>query len=341
MKTVVNHKIVLAEPPSGKLGVHHFKSVTTEVPPLSQDQVLIRVVYAQIPPAARAVMTNTTPFPLTQPGEGIFTAVVGEVVDGPPDGPAPGTMVTSYGGWEEYSTVGVSQVRPVPADGSLLHHLGLLGHNGLAAYFGMLNVGQIKAGETVVVSAAAGGVGHLAGQVARIAGARVIGITGSDEKNRILKEELEFSGTANRRSPTFPSDLRAACEEGADIFFDNVGGPVLDSMLPLMAAHGRVVCCGAVAGYDANQDAVLAPGPRGIPQLIINKSLRIEGFLTADFMSEWSDALDKLAGWAQQGQLKAITKVWDGLDTAPDALVAMLAGENVGQVVVKIGPNSA
>jgi NADPH-dependent curcumin reductase CurA len=339
LNATLNHQIVLAEAPSGRLGVKHFKSVTTEIPPLSPDQVLIRAIYAQVPPAARAVMTNTTAFPLTRPGEGIFTAVVGEVVAGPAAGPAAGAIVTCFAGWEEYSVVPVSRVRPVGAEGPLHHHLGVLGHNGLAAYFGMLKVGQVTADDAVVVSAAAGGVGHLAGQLARIAGARVIGITGSDDKNRILEDELGFSATLNRRSPTFATDLRGACPDGADVFFDNVGGGVLEAVLPLMAAHGRVVCCGAVASYDTAQDAVLAPGPRGIPQLVINKALRLEGFLTADFMPQWGDALDRLAGWTQQGQLKAITKVWDGLDAAPEALVAMLAGENIGQVVVRVAPD--
>jgi NADPH-dependent curcumin reductase CurA len=336
---MLNHRIVLAEAPSGTLGLHHFRSVTTAVPPLTADQILIRVVYAQVPPAARAVMTNTTAFPMTQPGEGIFTAVVGEVVDGPASGPAAGTIVTGFAGWEEYSVVPFSQVRAVRGEGPLYHHLGLLGHNGLAAYFGMLKVGQVTADDTVVVSAAAGGVGHLAGQLARTTGARVIGITGSADKNRILEEELAFSATVNRRSPTFVTDLSAACADGADVFFDNVGGSLLDAMLPLMAVHGRVVCCGAVAGYDGDQDAVCAPGPRGIPQLIINKALRIEGFLPADFTPDWDAALDRLAGWTQQGQLKTITRVWEGLDAAPEALVAMLAGENAGQVVVRVGPD--
>ena len=339
MNATLNHQIVLAEVPLGTLGVHHFKSVTTTVPPLSPDQVLIRAIYAQVPPAARAVMTNTTAFPQAQPGEGIFTAVVGEVVEGPAAGPAAGTLVTCFAGWEDYSVVPVSQVRPVRALGPLHHHLGVLGHNGLAAYFGMLKVGRVEPGDTVVVSAAAGGVGHLAGQLARIAGARVIGITGSDDKNRTLEEELSFSATVNRRSATFASDLGAACADGANVFFDNVGGGVLEAMLPLMAAHGRVVCCGAVASYDTAQDAVLAPGPRGIPLLIVNNALRIEGFLTADFIPEWGNALDQLAAWTQEGQLKTITKVWDGLDAAPAALVAMLAGENIGQVVVRVGPD--
>jgi NADPH-dependent curcumin reductase CurA len=158
LNATLSHQIVLAEVPSGTLGVHHFTSVTSEIPSCSPDQVLIRVIYAQVPPAARAVMTNTTAFPLTRPGEGIFTAVVGEVVDGPSAGPAAGTIVTCFAGWEDYSVVPVAQVRPVRAEGPLHHHLGVLGHNGLAAYFGMLKVGKVTADDTVVVSAAAGGV---------------------------------------------------------------------------------------------------------------------------------------------------------------------------------------
>jgi NADPH-dependent curcumin reductase CurA len=339
LNATLNHQLVLAAAPSDKVGVHHFKSTITEVPTITPDQVLIRVIYAQVPPAARAVMTNTTAFPMTRSGEGIFTAVVGEVVDGPAGGPAPGSLVTCFAGWEDYSVVPAAQVRRVRTDGPLHHHLGVLGHNGLAAYFGIFRVGRVQAGETVVVSAAGGGVGHLAGQLARIAGARVVGITGSDHKNRILEEKLGFAATVNRRSPTVASALRAACAHGVDVFFDNVGGSVLDAVLPLMTTHGRVVCCGAVASYDTGQDGVSAPGPRGIPLLIVNKALRIEGFLTADFTSEWGEALDRLAGWTQEGQLKSITKVWDGLDAAPEALVAMLAGETFGQVVVRVGPD--
>jgi NADPH-dependent curcumin reductase CurA len=144
----------------------------------------------------------------------------------------------------------------------------------------MLKVARVQAGETVVVSAAAGDVGHLAGQLARNARARVIGIIGSDEKNRMLEDELGFSGTVNRRSPTFQSHLRAACGDGADIYFDNAGGPVLDMILPLMAAHGHVMRCGALATFDTGQDGLLEPGRHGIPLLVINKTLRIEGILT-------------------------------------------------------------
>jgi NADPH-dependent curcumin reductase CurA len=140
MPTTLNHRVLLGQPPSGKLGVEHFTSVVAQVPARTADAALVRAIYAQVPPAARAVMTNTTPFPPTRSGDGIFTAIVGEVVDGPTDGPPPGTVVTGFAGWEEYSVVPVSSLRAVPAGGPLHRHLGALGHNGLAAYFGMLTV---------------------------------------------------------------------------------------------------------------------------------------------------------------------------------------------------------
>jgi NADPH-dependent curcumin reductase CurA len=155
----------------------------------------------------------------------------------------------------------------------------------------------------------------------------------------MLEAELGFAATVDRRSPTFVADLRSVCRGGVHVYFDNVGGPVLDAVLPLMADPGRVVCCGAVAGYDGAEDAVTTPGPRGVPMLIINKALRLEGFLTADFITEWADARRRLTGWMTEGRLKAITRTWEGLDSAPDALVGMLAGENVGQVVVRVGPD--
>jgi NADPH-dependent curcumin reductase CurA len=339
MEYLSNRQIVLAEELSGRLAERHFAVRVTPVRNRLPDEVLIRVIFAQVPPAARAVMTTTTPFPRTLPGDGIFTAVVGEVVDAPQGGPPPAAIVTCFGGWEQYTLAPVSQVREVPARQRLYEHLGLLGLNGLTAYFGVSSVGRADSGETVVVSAAAGGVGHLAGQIAQIAGARVIGITGSDAKNRLLVNELGFAAAVNRRSDTFTRELRDLCGNGIDVYFDNTGGPVLDTVLPLMAPYGRIVCCGATATYDSADDAVRAPGPRGIPQLVINNRLVIEGLLTSDFLDEWPAALERLARWAAEEQLVALTDLRDGLDAAPAALVAMLAGDNLGQMVVRIGPD--
>jgi NADPH-dependent curcumin reductase CurA len=337
MYPIMNRQAVLAVAPVGRLHVDHVKTISAAISARAADEVLVRVIYAQIASGTRAIMTHTTPFPMTIIGQPVFAAVVGEVIDGPAVGPAPGTMVTGFGGWAEYVLIPLAGVRPVSVETPLHHHVGVLGHNGLAAYFGMLSVSEAKTDETVVVSAAAGGVGHIAGQLARIAGARVIGITGSAAKNRVLEDELGFSATINRRSPTFASELQATCRDGVDVYFDNVGNPLLDKILPLMADHGRVVCCGAVASYDGVDDNVKIPGPHGIPQLIINKALRMQGILTSDFVRKWNHALEQLAAWTRDGVLIPVTKIWDGLDNAPQALVSMLAGDNLGQVVVQVG----
>jgi NADPH-dependent curcumin reductase CurA len=248
--------------------------------------------------------------------------------------------VTSYGLWQEYAVVPAEQTRAVVPGHPLVHNLGVLGLNGLTAYFGMTRIGEPRPGQTVVVSAAGGGVGLVAGQIARTAGARVLGITGSDDKNQRLEADYGFAGTVNHRSPTFTEDLRRACgESGADLFFDNVGGMVLDAMLPQMAHHGRIVCCGAAAQYDESDDGVIQQGPRGIPQHLINRSVRLEGFVIADFAPEWADALGRLGQWLWDGTIKPAVQEWRGLESAPEALMAVLAGDSFGQAVVRILPD--
>jgi len=207
----LNRQVVLAEAPRGKVGIDHIRVVSTPVAALPPGHVLIRVIHLQVAPGARAVLTNTSAFPMTRPDEAIFGAIVGEVIDGPADGPAPETIAACFSGWQEFSIVPVGAIHPVDPQVALAHHVGVLGHNGLAAYFGMSRVGGPITDETVVVSAAAGGVGHLAGQLAAITGARVVGVTGSADKNRMLEVELGFAAAVNRRSPTiFAAHVAAA-----------------------------------------------------------------------------------------------------------------------------------
>ncbi|MET7998329.1 NADP-dependent oxidoreductase [Amycolatopsis sp. NPDC005232] len=330
--------MVLAEEPIGHLSPDHFTITEGPVPYPLEREVLVRVVYAQVRPGARAVMTTTTAFPRTRPGDGIFTAVVGEVVESPDSALPLGTIVTGYGVWEEYLLAPASAVRPVAPRKHMYEHLGLLGMNGLTAYFGVTALGRIRPGSTFVVSAAAGGVGHVAGQIAKVLGARVVGITGSTVKNETLVDDLGFAAAVDRRSATFADRLIEACPDGVDVYFDNVGGPLLDTLLPLMNRNGRVVCCGTTSAYDSAEDAVVAPGPRGIPQILINKSLHLEGLLVANFAADWPSALEQLAGWADDGKIVPLTDVRNGLDSAPQALVDLLEGKNLGQMVVQIAP---
>ncbi|WAJ45309.1 NADP-dependent oxidoreductase [Mycobacterium sp. Aquia_216] len=337
MNPLLSRRVVLAKRPEGPIQHHDFKFVSTTITDVPDDHVVLKVIYIQIAPAARAVMTSTTGFDQTNVGDGILCAVVGDVVVTCAGGPALGSSVMSYGFWEEYSVVPMAQALPVVAGHPLIHNLGVLGLNGLTAYYGMIRIGGPQPGETVVISAAAGGVGHLAGQIAHHAGARVVGITGSDDKNRRLENEFNFTHTVNHRHPNFHEDLRAACgPSGVAVYFDNIAGDVLTSMLPLMRPHGRIVCCGATAQYDQKDDNLVQPGPRGIPQYLINKSLRLEGFLTADYAHEWAQGRNQLSDWLTDGTIRSATQTWHGLESAPDALLAVLAGENFGQAVVQL-----
>jgi NADPH-dependent curcumin reductase CurA len=250
-----------------------------------------------------------------------------------------GTIVACEAGWQEYALLPASALaRPIKVRGQLSHHMSVLGITGLTAYFGLLNVGQPKSGETVVVSAAAGATGNVVGQIARAQGARVVGITGSDDKNRMLERDLGFDATVNHRSETLREDLAAACPKGIDIYFDNVGGRVLEAALPLMRTHGRIVCCGSISQYDTSAPA---PGPAGVPGQLIVKRLRMEGFLVSDYLGEWMAAEEQLAAWVAEGKLKVLEDVVEGLDSAPAALVGILAGDNTGKRIVRVAPDPA
>jgi NADPH-dependent curcumin reductase CurA len=190
----------------------------------------------------------------------------------------------------------------------------------------------------VLVSAAAGATGNVVGQLARAHGCRVVGVTGSAAKNQVLTERLGFDAAVDHRSPTFAADLKQACPDGVDVYFDNVGGPVLDAALRRMNTHGRIVCCGAVSQYDTGAPAA---GPAGVPGLIVTKRLRMEGLLVFDYAPRFAEALTRLAGWVRDGSLVDLHEVIDGLDNAPRALMGLLAGENVGKRIVRVGPDRA
>ena len=247
-----------------------------------------------------------------------------------------GAIVACEAGWQEYAILPPNRLQPVTVRGPLTHHMSVLGVTGLTAYFGLLSVGRPVRGETVVVSAAAGATGSVVGQIARIQGCRVVGVTGSDEKNRLLERDMGFDATVNHRSDSLRDDLAAACPGGIDIYFDNVGGRVLGAVLPLMKTHGRIVCCGVVSQYDS---ATPAPGPAGVPGQLVVKRLRMEGFLVSDFIGEWAKAQGQLASWVASGELKVLEDVVEGLESAPRALIGILAGDNIGKRIVRVAPD--
>jgi NADPH-dependent curcumin reductase CurA len=226
----------------------------------------------------------------------------------------------------------------MPVLGPLTHHLSVLGITGLTAYFGLLRVGQPRPGGTVLVSAAAGATGNVVGQLARLKGCRAVGITGSDAKNDFLVDQLGFDAAVNHRSASFGDDLRRACPDGVDVYFDNVGGATLERALRSMNLHGRVVCCGAVSQYDTGNPAA-GGGIFGVPGLVVTKRLRMEGFIVMDFLADWLEAIQELAGWIASGDVMVVEDVVEGLERAPEALIGLLAGDNVGKRMVRVGPD--
>jgi NADPH-dependent curcumin reductase CurA len=330
-------RIVMRERPDGPLELRHFDRREERLRELQENEVLVENVLLSVAPAARAVMQTDTYRPRLDPGELIPSTVIGRVIRTSDDELPVGSLVAGFGGWEEYSILPSAGSRVLTVAAPLEQYLSVLGQNGLTAYFGLVRIGEVSPGDTVVVSGAAGGVGHLAGQIARALGARVVGITGSDEKNRVLTERLGFDAAVDRRSATFGDDLRAAAPDGVDVYFDNVAGPVTDTVLPLMNRHGRVVLCGATSSYETG--AHLAPGPAGLALTAIARSLRLEGFLVADFRDEWVEATEVLRGWTLEGRIVPMEEISDGLDSAPPALLRLLTGRSTGQSGVRLRPD--
>jgi hypothetical protein len=216
----------------------------------------------------------------------------------------------------------------------LSHLLSVYGVSGLTAYFGLTEVGQARAGETVVISAAAGAVGTFAGQIAKILGCRVVGIAGGDEKCRWLTDELGYDAAVNYKSGPIRDSLKAACPDGIDVYFDNVGGEILETALSQMKMHGRVACCGVVSTYDTA--AQQTHGPRGVPFLFVVKRLTMRGFIVSDFFGRRDEALAQLRSWVEAGRLKVIEDIVEGFDNLPDALIGLLHGDNRGKRMVRI-----
>jgi NADPH-dependent curcumin reductase CurA len=333
---VSNQRIGMRARPTTTLALEHFEEYDEPLRELQPDEVLIENVLLSVAPAARASMEMATYRPQMVVGETIPSTVIGRVLRSPAGGPPVGSLVAGFAGWERYSAIPVTRVRALTMDAPLEQYLSVFGQNGLTAYFGLTRIGQVSAGETVVVSGAAGGVGHLAGQIARVLGARVVGVTSSDDKNRALVHELGFHAAVNRRSATFQEDLAHALPDGVDVYFDNVAGPVSESVMPLMNHHGRIVCCGATSTYQAGPHRTAGIGDVALSA--ITRSLRIEGFLVADFRPDWADATEILGGWRREGLITSIETITEGLDSAPGALLALLDGENLGQFGVRLRP---
>ena len=329
-----NQQVLIDSLPKGKLAADNYRLVETDLPTLTDGDVLVKTIAFAITAGTRAGLQGSASY-AGAPTTGVVmnSTGVGEVVESKAAGMAPGDRVIGPTGWQAFSAQKADDLTLLNPAYDPVDYLGPLGVNGLTAYFGLLRVGQPAAGETVMVSAAAGSVGHLVGQIAKIHGARVVGVCGSDEKGQVLTGQLGFDAVANYKDPNYRDLLKAATPDGVDVYFDNTGGSILGSALFRMNVGGRIACCGVVSQYDTNSPE---PGPKGVPGLLVNKRITMRGFLVFDFASEYEAAREEIAGWLADGSLTALTDEVQGLAAAPDAFVDLLAGGNLGTRVVRL-----
>ncbi|HEY6598318.1 MAG TPA: NADP-dependent oxidoreductase, partial [Pseudomonadales bacterium] len=244
-----------------------------------------------------------------------------------------GDLVEGDGGWQQYFVEAATRLHKRARHDPLTHLMSVLGITGKTAYCGLLDIGKPQRGETVVVSAAAGATGSIAAQIAKLKGARVVGIAGGPDKCRWLVDELGLDAAIDHREGNVYAQLKSACPSGVDVYFDNTGGPILEAALARMNLNGRIVCCGVVSQYDT---ATPASGPRGVPGLLVTKRLTMRGFIVSDYVDLLEQAERDLAQWTAQGKLKVAEDIIDGLDNAPAGLVGLLAGDNRGKRMIRV-----
>ncbi|MGY8853768.1 MAG: NADP-dependent oxidoreductase [Pseudomonadales bacterium] len=328
----MNEQILIKTLPKGKLTADHYERVTSPMPEIQAGEVLVKTDAFAITAGTRAGLQGSASY-AGAPTTGIVmgSTGVGTVVASNAEGVGVGDRVLTSTGWQQYSVQKPSTVEIIPEGHDARHYLGPMGVNGLTAYFGLLSVGDARSGQTVMVSAAAGSVGHLVGQMAKIQGCTVVGVAGSDQKNDTLVSKLGFDAAVNYKVGDYRAALKDATPDGVDVYFDNTGGFILGSALFRMNVGGRIACCGVVSQYDTDSPE---PGPKGIPGLLINKRITMRGFLVFDFADRYAEARNNIQGWLQSGALISLTDEVSGLAAAPDAFVDLLAGGNVGTRIV-------
>ncbi len=335
----MNRRVLLAARPQGEPKDTDFRLEESPIPKAGEGQVLLRTLFLSLDPYMRGRMnagaSYAAPVEIGQVMEG---GTVAEVVESNAAGFKPGDLVLSYSGWQEYSVAKATHLQKLDAQlAPVSTALGVLGMPGLTAYTGLLNIGQPKAGETVVVAAAAGAVGAVVGQIARIKGCRAVGIAGGKEKCDYVREELGFDACIDHRGPALAADLKAACPKGIDVYFENVGGEVWQAVLPLLNAFARVPVCGLIAHYNATE---LPPGPDRTMALMVSvltKRLTLRGFIVSDYASQQPDFLRDAATWIREGKLKYREDIVDGLENAVTAFQGLLRGRNFGKMLVRVG----
>jgi hypothetical protein len=333
-----NRQILLDSRPQGEASADNFKLVVGETPPLQEGEVLVRHHFLSLDPYMRGRMNDAKSYAAPQPlGQVMQGGTVGEVVESRSPRFQPGDQVVGMGGWQEYSVVDAAKgglrkvdARRVP----LSHYLGAVGMPGVTAWYGLTQIIQPQAGQTVVVSAASGAVGSAVGVLAKERGCRAVGIAGGAEKCRYVQEELHFDACIDYKqhadAGSLSRALKEACPDGISGYFENVGGMVMDAVMLRMNAFGRIAMCGMIAGYDGK------PIPMAYPQLILTNRLLVQGFIVSEHMELWPQALTELEELVGSGRLRPRETVAQGLEAAPEAFLGMLKGRNFGKQLVKL-----
>jgi len=332
MHALINHQFKLARRPVGMVQRSDFEFVEAPVPEPADGEVLVKILYISLDPAMRGWMNEGKSYiPPVGIGEVMRAGAVGRVITSRDPNIAVGDHVVGVLGVQEYAVAKAKQLTRVdPGRAPLPVYLGTLGMPGMTAYFGLLEVGRPKAGDTVVVSGAAGAVGQVVGQIAKIKGCRVVGIAGGQEKCDYLRS-IGFDAAIDYKHEDVKAALRQHCPKGVDVYFDNVGGEILDTVLTQLAMHARIVICGAISQYNEAR----MKGPSNYMSLLVYRA-SMTGMVVFDYAARYGEAAREMAGWMAAGQLKSREDIVEGLATFPETLLKLFKGENTGKLVLKV-----
>jgi NADPH-dependent curcumin reductase CurA len=331
----MNKVILLNKRPVGKPTLDDFMFTSDDIPvPLNGD-ILLKTLYVSVDPYLRGRMNDSKSYvPSFQIGKPIQSAIIAEVIDSTHAEFKKGDFVSGMLQWKEYQVSDGKGLKKIDQNISTLSsYLGILGMTGITAYVGLIEIGAPKAGETIVVSGAAGAVGSVVGQIGKILGCMVVGITGSDEKAELLKSKFKFDSAINYKTvPDLNLAIHNACPKGVDIYFDNVGGEISDAVLANINKHARLPVCGAISLYNETQ---MPAGPR-IQTILLTKSAMMRGFIVGDFATKFPEAIRQLAIWLKEGKLTYAETIVYGFDNIPKAFLDLFEGKNKGKMIVKI-----
>ena len=336
MKNLRNRKWTLASRPVGMVGEHNFSYEEEEVRDIEDGEFLIKNLYLSFDPAQRGWMEDRKSYvPPVAIGEVMRAGSGGQVIESSKATDAVGDQVQVTFGWQEYAISdgkGILNATVIPEGASLTAPLSVFGITGLTAYFGLLDVGQPKEEDTVLISGAAGSTGSIAAQIAKIKGCRVIGVAGGVEKCKWLTEEVKIDAAIDYKTANLEEVIPELCPEGIDVIFDNVGGEFLNTALLSINQNARVAICGAISGYNNESPA---PGPSNYTALLIQRA-RMEGFIVLDYMDRFPEAIGELMQWVQEGKIIYQEDIQEGIENAPDTLLRLYTGQNKGKQLLKI-----